>query len=985
MRGALRLSIIPLACQLILGTAAVQAEPPAPAALQEEIAASRLEVSRAVSLKKLKLNAGLATLHLDDGVLIPASAVGGKTVEMVFLGSGRIEIEPPDAIEAGQLELFTGGTRLDEEFKEAVLVVGLDAAVSSMLRRPAAQPAADLAARGEALYAEWRKRGERQRMNVDRGILLDALQDPLSSGYFASWFRGGELGDFFYFLEPGDREQVTLGHFVPLDATEKEKRKLLKQIAREQRKGRLLGVEEDDLGQWDTWLSSSLRSADGQPMPGAPAFEPKKYTLDVQLAERDLRLSGRARLDLEPVVKGSRAALLTLASDFQVTRVTDAGGKDLFFQRNGGDLTVILPQAPASGEMAPVVVEYSGRPVDKDWNLYTLLDTIGWYPHSGAIDRATYDVTFHWPKGFDLVSSGRRADGGEDSGGRRWERRVLEVPTLGFSFEAGHFKVETVRAGHVEVRFAFGTGSTLTGRGVKEDVMKAVIDSLQFYEEKFGPYPLDDLTVTTASRGFSQGMLGFVTLSDLVLNDLGMWNRLFGLPDRRLVAAHEIAHQWWGNQVGWTSYRDQWISEAMASYAALLFGRERLGNSLSGVDLTEGWQNDLTAILADGRPLESVGPVVLGSRLFSSRSDDAYQAIVYKKGAVVLDMLARSLGEESFPKVLKQIVKVAGQGTISTEDFFSLIERITTADLKGFAGQFVFGTGLPEVLYNYRFEKQSGGWVVKGEARQQTPNRYRYKAVKTPRGTFDVAREAVQQLDVGQSALVVPVEISVLDPKQDKGKGKDGANATVRGNILVKGELTEFAIDVENEPKTFWLDRKAKVFGRFFDESRHPKRMLAFQGVKAAAAGKMDEAAAFYERALGTEEPPPEVGEVFGYQDVQWLRRVMNARIELARARLFLEQGKDEEAEDALDKAQRMFKNDEEFKLLQARLDVRRGDYPKAFQRLRKGLKTGDLYSSEGYVLLAIAARETGHAEEFQKALKKARESGADVDTLAGA
>ena len=46
-----------------------------------------------------------------------------------------------------------------------------------------------------------------------------------------------------------------------------------------------------------------------------------------------------------------------------------------------------------------MVVHYSGRPVDKDWNLFTLLDTMGWYPHAGAIDRASYDVTFHWPKG----------------------------------------------------------------------------------------------------------------------------------------------------------------------------------------------------------------------------------------------------------------------------------------------------------------------------------------------------------------------------------------------------------------------------------------------------------------------------------------------------------------------------------------------------------------------------------------------------------
>jgi len=955
---------------------ALGAEAPDPASLQAEIAASRLEPARAVTLKKLKLNAGLATLHFDDGVLIPASGVGGKTVEMVFLGSGRIELDPPDAIEAGQLELFTGGTRLDQELQEAVLVVGLDAAVTAMLKRPAAQPDAATVRRAEQLYAAWKGKRERKLLDVERGILLDALRDPAGAGYFAAWLRAKDPGDFLYVVEPSDREQVILGRFVPLDATEKEKRKILRQINREQRKGRLLGLDVDDLGQWDTWLSASLRTADGRPAPGAPTFEPRKYTLDVVI-DRDLRLAGKARIDLDPVVPGSRAVALRLPRDFQVSRVTDADGTPLFFHRNESDLTAILPRAPGAGETPAVVVEYAGQPIEKDWNLVTLLDTLGWYPHAGSLDRAAFDVTFHWPKSLELVSSGIRADGGEGTD-TRWERRVLDKPSLGFSFEIGHLKIETAKAGHVSLRFAFSPGSALTGRGVKEDVIKAVSDSLTYYEQQFGPYPLDEMTVVTARRGFSQGMLGFVTLSDALLNDLGMWNRLFGIKDRRVVIAHEIAHQWWGNQVGWTSYRDQWISESMATYVALRFARDRLDNKLSGADLTEGWQRSLTKTLPDGRPLESVGPVVLGARLLSSKGEGAYTPIVYEKGAVILDMLARSLGEESFPKVLKQIVKAANGGTISTEDFLSLIERITAADLKPFADQYVYGTGLPEVLYSYRFEKQGGRWVVKGEARQQTPHRFRYRVVQPAPGRFDVTREAVQQLDVRQSALVVPVEIAAYDPKQGKGKGPDGANATVRGNLLLKGESTAFEIPVESEPKRFWLDRRARVFGRFFDESRSPKRVLFFEAVKAVAAGRQEEARALFDRAAAAEEPAAEEGAY--YADVQWSRRLMNAQIELGRARLLLDQGKDDEAEAALGKSARFLDDTGEFKLLQSRLAVRRGSYDKAFRQLRKE----DL-GSEGYALLAVAARASGHGEDYEKALKKARERGADVATLIAA
>src|SRR5262249_2377299 len=163
----------------------------------------------------------------------------------------------------------------------------------------------------------------------------------------------------------------------------------------------------------------------------------------------------------------------------------------------------------------------------------TLLDTLGWYPHAGAADRAPYDVTFHWPKSLDLVASGHREEGGESPDGTRWERRTLALPSFGFSFEVGHFRMETAQAGHVALRFAFSSGTAWAGRAAREEVMKAAADSLQFYEEKYGPYPLDELTVTTANRDFSQGMLGFVTLSDYVLNGLGIWGVIFGQDDRR--------------------------------------------------------------------------------------------------------------------------------------------------------------------------------------------------------------------------------------------------------------------------------------------------------------------------------------------------------------------------------------------------------------------------------------------------------------------
>jgi len=958
-----------------------------PAAVLRSIVASRLDLERAVSLRKVKLNVGLATLSLEDGVLVPAVAQGLAPVELVFLGKGRIEMTAPDEIEAGQLELFTGAPRLAESFEDAVLVVASDAAVTALLRKPAAQLDEAAGRRAEALWGEWRKKREREIFDIDRGILLDALKDPLGAGYFAAWFRGGDRGDFLYFVEPDEQEQVRLGRFVPLDLTEKEKRKEEKEIRREQRQGRSLGLEVEDLGTWDTWLSAALRDASGQPAPGTPAFEPTKYTLDVRLTEPGLRLSGKARIDLQPVLRGSRVVGMSLLRDFVVSRVTDGDGKELFFHRGERELTVILPAPPADGKATTVIVDYAGNPIGKNWNLTALVATRSWYPHAGLIDRASYEATFHWPKGFDLAAGGRRVDGGQEADGARWERRVLEVPSQDFSFELGHFDVETANAGHIRVTFAFGSAGVPTSRSAKEEVKRTVTDALSYFEEVFGPYPLDELTVTTVPRTFSQGLLSFVTIADIYLmGDSATWISFAPAEDRRLVVAHEIAHQWWGNQVGWTSYRDQWISEAMASYSAILYARDRLKDKLSG-DLIANWREDLTVSVANGRPVESLGPVVLGIRLDSSLSDDAYRLIVYRKGAVVLEMLARLLGEENFPKILRQVVKVSAGNSISTADLFSMIETVAATKLAEFARLFVYGTGLPEFFYTYHFEKDGKGWIVKGQVRQETPYEFRYQVTRTGRGAWDVRGEGVPRVDVQKSMVVVPVEIAVYDPAQKKGKGVEGANQGVQGHILLKGEAIELAIEVEHEPKGFWLDPEARVWGLFYDESRSPKLALYSQATKVAASGRAEEAEKLYARALAIEESAFQTGEPVVYRNIQWDRRLLNALIEISRASSLMDLDRDDEADTAISRARRGVQTVRAYILLdrmEARLEVRRGRYEKAYRLLRRGDRPEEL-DAQDYALLAIAARETGRTEEAEKALKKARERGVDVTMLTSA
>ncbi len=1009
-----RMSIAVLLAMLVLPAlgkpALADSAPPSPETLWEKIRATRLELDRAVEIRGLVLNTGMALFKIEHGILFPATPVGERTVEMVFQGSAKLVLKPPDEIEAGQLELFTGSPVIEERVEEAVLAINLNAAADAIFGRP---PVAELDAgtrgRAQEIFEQWLQRPERRLFGVESAIFQDALGDPLVEGYFAGWFRGEELEEMLYLVDPNAPEQVTLGRFTTLDASNKEQRKLSRALHRQQRKGRLIGVSVADFGLWDTWLSASHRDQDGSARPGAQAFEPRHYELDLALTEPRFELEGRARLHLRALSSLSRIVRLELHSDLQVRRASIDGAESLFFRQSPAvevtdptaEVLVVLPRTPQQGEDLVLEIEYSGQLIDKIASKsFALRSTTHWYPHAGTVDRATYDVTLHWPAKLDLVAAGRLLDSGTDGAGRRFERRRLEHPTLAFGFEVGRFHTLKRQAGDVEVTLACdAAGSRLLDKKSREELLATVVDSLDYLEQTFGPYPLDQLVVVTAPRLFSQSLLGFVTLSSPAMSDASWLTWLMGFEDRRTVVAHELAHQWWGHVVSWHSYRDQWISEAMANYAAVLYARHRL-EARHGIGPTMGWQWELTRTVEDGRRVESLGPLVLGQRLASSISADAYDSIVYKKGAVVLDMLAHGYGEDDFLEILRHLVQAVSFRQISTPVFFDLIERISGRDLGAFAQQFVYGTGLPNVFYSYTFARQADKWQVEMVARQLPPYRYSSRVEERPDGTMDVSRQRLDQTGIDQSTLYVPFQIAVYKPdvRQNEDERKLGldpkvsGNARVSGRVTLSGAATELSFAIDHEPKELFLDPGGEVFGRFYNEHRHPKRMLFYQGLDEAAAGRHDQSEALYRRALTAEVATgPSYGTAAKRKQLEAEGRWLDARTRLQLVRLYLDAGRTGDARTAFDRLDRQATKSlrqslgVEIRNLEARLAIREGDSEAAYRMLRKPvLKRGAYGGTEGLLLLAVAARDAGHTEDYETALEAAVEKGADVVALRG-
>jgi hypothetical protein len=103
------------------------------------------------------------------------------------------------------------------------------------------------------------------------------------------------------------------------------------------------------------------------------------------------------------------------------------------------------------------------------------------------------------------------------------------------------------------------------------------------------------------------------------------------------VGHHELAHQWWGHQVGWQSYRDAWLSEGLAEFTVALVQQHTAGLRR----YNEFWESSRRRIVAKSGEVgnDEAGPLTLGFRQSTRRAPGAYGAMVYDKGAYVLHML----------------------------------------------------------------------------------------------------------------------------------------------------------------------------------------------------------------------------------------------------------------------------------------------------------------------------------------------------------
>ena len=168
-----------------------------------------------------------------------------------------------------------------------------------------------------------------------------------------------------------------------------------------------------------------------------------------------------------------------------------------------------------------------------------------------------------------------------------------------------------------------------------------------------------------------------------------------GFPD--FFIAHEIAHQWWGQAVGWRNYHEQWLSEGFAQYFAALYAQHQRGDDV--------FQSVLRQMRKTAMDKSDQGPVYLGYRLGHIHDESrVFRALVYNKGAAVLHMLRRLVGDDVFFRGVRRFYRASRFRKAGTDDFRVAMEVEARRPLDRFFEQWIYGSTLPKLKFAYRVE-----------------------------------------------------------------------------------------------------------------------------------------------------------------------------------------------------------------------------------------------------------------------------------------
>jgi aminopeptidase N len=356
-------------------------------------------------------------------------------------------------------------------------------------------------------------------------------------------------------------------------------------------------------------------------------------------------------------------------------------GKPLQFSVKDHKLKVSLAGGQAEKELKQIEIRYRGLPKrgirffpDRQ-QVYTIFSTSQWMVCvDDPADKATLTFKLILPANLTPIANGQLVSQRELPNNKRvseWQQRT-PVSTYIFGFAAGPFHVVKEKHGNVELQYLATNYSDAEVRRI----FRATPDMLAFFEDRAGvKYADKTYTQVLAAGGVEQEMSSFTALKEsygkqLLDNEQDLW-----------LAAHEFAHQWWGNMVTCRDWNHFWLNEGIATFIAAAYLEHRFGRELYLREI-ETYRANYEKVRAAGKDK----PLVFPDWLNPTRED---RILVYDKGAYVLHLLREEIGEAKFWKGLRNFTRRHFGKSVVTKDFLVAMEEAHGRSLKPFFAKWI--------------------------------------------------------------------------------------------------------------------------------------------------------------------------------------------------------------------------------------------------------------------------------------------------------
>ncbi|MGZ6060648.1 MAG: M1 family metallopeptidase, partial [Myxococcaceae bacterium] len=340
-----------------------------------------------------------------------------------------------------------------------------------------------------------------------------------------------------------------------------------------------------------------------------------------------------------------------------------------------------------------------------DWYVFTQFEETDARRAFPCVDEPSikipWEVTLRVPVGLVAVSNTSAVSetpAGEGLKDVRF-RQTHPLPSYLVAFGVGPFEITEARAAgrkHVPVRIIAPRGRGFETAWAAR-VTPEILEGLEDYFGMAYPYEkLDVLAIPFTVQFGAMENVGLVTFSESLALTTAQQD---GVARRRRyaeVAAHEFAHQWFGDLVTAAWWDDIWLNEAFATWME--------------TKVIERWAPSwgMAAKRVEVRELAAEADALVAARVVRqpvrSYNDvrNAFDAITYDKGASVLRMFEEWVGEETFRRGVQQYLRAHADGNATAADFLRAISDSAGRDVAPAFNTFLDRPGIPRVQATLR-------------------------------------------------------------------------------------------------------------------------------------------------------------------------------------------------------------------------------------------------------------------------------------------